>query len=93
MQNRNNVRITDKAHELLAERAEYLGATMKEVASEAIFLLVRGDERAKEFRAQADRLKERLKGLQKKVYLFAFGMFLLGMIVAGCLMFAVGAMI
>ena len=95
MQNRNNVRITDEAHGLLAEKAEHLGATMKEVASEAIFLLARGDERAKEFRAQADRLKERIKDLQKTVRAnrrYAIGTFALGAIVAGCLVFFVGVL-
>ena len=93
MPNRNNVRITDEAHALLKEKAELFDTPMKEVASEAIFQLARGDERAKRFRAQADRLKERIKGLQKTVRdsrRFAFGTFLLGAIVAGCLMFAVG---
>ena len=93
MRKGSNVRITDEAHGLLTEKAEHLGATMKEVASEAIFLLARGDERAKRFRAQEDRLKERIKGLQKTVRdsrRYAFGTFVLGAVVAGCLMFAVG---
>ena len=96
MENRNNVRITDEAHGLLTEKAEHLGATMKEVASEAILLLVRGDERAKEFRAQVDRLKERIKDLQKTVRdsrRHADGMFILGAFVSGCLMFVVGVML
>ena len=89
MENRNNVRITDEAHALLAEKAEDFGATMKEVASEAIVLLARRKERFKKFRAQEDRLKERIKGLQKMVR-YAFGLFILGAIAAGCLGFFVG---
>ena len=107
MQNRNNVRITDKAHELLTEKAEYLGATMKEVASEAIFFMF-SKERAqkdcmglieegkRECIAQRDGLKERIKDLQKTVRdsrRHADGMFILGVVVAGCLMFAVGVML
>ena len=105
-ENRSNVRITDEAHGLLTEKAEYLGATMKEVASEAIFLMF-SKERAqkdcmglieegkKECIAQRDGLKERVKGLQKIVRnsrRHADGMFILGAIVAGCLMFFVGVL-
>ena len=93
MRKGSNVRLTEEAHILLAEKAGYFGTSMKEVASEAIFLLARGDEKAKEFRAQADRLKERIKDLQKTVRdsnRHADGMFILGAFVSGCLMFAVG---
>ena len=91
MANSNNVRITDEAHALLKEKAENFDTPMKEVASEAI--LARGDERAKRFRAQADRLKERIKDLQKTVRdsrRHAIGTFALGAVVAGCLGFFAG---
>ena len=92
MRKGSNVRLTDEAHTLLAEKAEDFGATMKEVASEAIFLLARGDERDKEFRAYEDRLNEMIKSLQKTVHNSrrVAGIFALGAIAAGCLMFAAG---
>ena len=93
MQNRNNVRITDEAHGLLTEKAEYIGATMKEVASQAIILLAKREDWAKKFRAEEDRLKERIKNLQKTVRdsrRFAFSCLFSGAIVAGCLGFVLG---
>ena len=38
---RSNVRLTDKAHRLLTEKAENSGFSMKEIASEAVMLMFR----------------------------------------------------
>ena len=93
MQNRNNVRITDEAHILLAEKAGYFGTSMKEVASEAIVLLATRENKVKECLTLLDKANERITVLDARILnnsRHAFGAFVLGAIVAGCLMFAVG---
>ena len=95
MQNINNVRLTDEAHALLKEKATNLGQSMKEVVSEAVISLFKRELKYNEYIAQADRLKERIKDLQKTVRdsnRHADGMFILGAVVSGCLMFFVGVL-
>jgi hypothetical protein len=84
----NNVRLTEQAHQLLAEKAKNLGDSMKEVASEAIISLFKRELKYNEYIA-------RINGLEKKVQdtkRFAGGVFILGAVVSGCVMFFVGAM-
>ena len=92
MQNRNNVRITDEAHGLLTEKAEHLGATMKEVASEAIVLLATRGDKVKECYTLLDRANSRITVLDARI-LNNSQHVVLGAFVSGCLMFALGAMI
>jgi len=87
----NHVRLTTQAHILCAEKAEDYKTSMKAVASEAIFLLNRADDRAKEF----VRLKLEVERLERKTIdnkWHAFGAFFLGAISAGCLMFFIGVL-
>ena len=92
MENRNNVRITDEAHGLLTEKAEHLGATMKEVASEAIILLATRGDKIKECHTLLDRANSRITVLDARI-LNNSRHVVLGATVVGCLIFAVGAVL
>lgn len=46
---RSNIRLTDKAHRLLTEKAENSGFSMKEIASEAVMLMFRQKRDNKRF--------------------------------------------
>ena len=90
MRNGNNVRLTEEAHAILAEKAEDFGVSMKEVASEAIKLFVKRWDKDKECIAHLERLQERIKRLQKIVQdnrRFAFCTFLLGALASGCVVY------
>ena len=84
----HNVRLTPEAHQLLAEKAVDYNVPMKEIASEAIFLLVKSDSKDKECLANLKRLEK--KNQDNKRY--AFGTFILGAVVSGCVMFFVGVL-
>lgn len=89
----NNVRLTDQAHILCAEKAGYSHTSMKAVASEAIVLLVRGDNRNKEQQKDIEIYKRRVAVLAKRIQdnrHAAFGTFVLGAIIGGALMFFMG---
>jgi len=62
MRKGTTVRLTEQAHMLLLEKAEDYNTTMKAVASEAIFLFARGedkdDERIIHLKARITRLKQ-----------------------------------
>ena len=96
MQNRNNVRITDEAHALLSEKAEDYNVSMKDFASEAVLLLAKGKEIKKECCMLLDRANDRIIVLDARILnnsRYAIGAFALGAVVAGCLMFFVGAVL
>ena len=90
------VRLTTQAHILCSEKAEDYNTSMKAVASEAIFLLVRGEDRDKEQQAAIEIMEKRgailLKRIQDNRYA-AFGTFVLGAIAGGVLMFFIGVML
>lgn len=86
MRKGSNVRLTDQAHGLLAEKAEYYNVSMKDFASEAVQALAKGKDRNKELRVLLDTANQRIQDDKWR----AIGTFILGAIAAGCLMFAVG---
>lgn len=91
-----NVRLTDQAHILCSEKAEDCKTSMKAVASEAIFLLVKGEDRDKEQQASIEIYKKRVAVLSKRIQdnrYAAFGTFVLGAVASGCAMFFVGVML
>lgn len=59
------VRITDQAYSLLSEKAEKYNVSMKELASEAIVLLISKKDKYKEQTVTFERLNERAIKLQK----------------------------
>ena len=69
------VRLTDEAHALLTEKAVNYEESMKDVASDAIMLLVEGKERNKECYTLLDSLSKKVKRAQK---LLAFYTMLVG---------------
>ena len=74
------VRLTEEAHQLLAEKAKDLGDSMKRLASEAVILLF-----SRELKYNA--YNERINELQTEVYhakRFAGIMFVLGAVVSAC---------
>ena len=86
----NTVRLTDHAYILLTEKAEDYSSeghkiSMKDIASEAIFMLVQGEDRDNEQRARIEQLKfKALKFKQLVVFyvlLAGVGIGLLGFIV------------
>ena len=84
----NNVRITDEAHALLAEKAEDYNANMKEIASEAILMLIKGKDRNKELHVLLAVANNTIQDIKHAT----FGSFVLGAVVAGCLGFFVGVL-
>ena len=93
-ENGKNVRLTQQAHILCSEKAEDCNTSMKAVASEAIFLLVRGEDRDKEQQASMEIYKKRIEILSKRAQdnmRLALGTFVLGAITGGVLMFFIGA--
>ena len=91
----NNVRLTEEAHGLLAEMAHDCDSSMKEIASEAIFSLIKSHTKDKECIAHLERLQERIKRLQKIVRdnrRYALGAFALGALASGCVMFLIGVL-
>lgn len=88
----NNVRLTESAHVLLTEKADALGVSMKEIASEAIPLMFskeKAQEDCKEVIEDALRAAHadvfRLENKIRENKLFAFGTFILGALTGGCL--------
>lgn len=89
------VRITDEAHALLVKKSDNYGVTQKEIASEAILMLVKKEA----ITEQLKNLKQKhlfdvveLKVLEKKNRdnkFFALGTFLLGTVIGGALIFAI----
>ena len=67
------VRLTKRAHSLCSKKAEDYKTSMKAVASEAIFLLVQGEDRDQEIEAHRNHLNEASIKLQKRlpIHLFA----------------------
>ena len=72
------VRLTDQAHLLLTEKAEDFSSkghkiAKKDIASEAIFMFVQGEDRDKEIEAYRKKLNEAAIKLRKRlpIYLFA----------------------
>lgn len=90
------VRLTTQAHILCSEKAVEYKTSMKAVASEAIFLLVRGEDRDKEQQACIEIYEKRVAILSKRIQdnrYAAFGTFVLGSVVGGVLMFMIGVML
>ena len=84
----NNVRLTEQAHQLLTENAKNLGDSMKEVASEAIISLFKRELKYNEYIARINQLKAQIRDTKH----FAGGLFVLGAVVSGCVMFFVGVL-
>ena len=90
------VRLTTQAHILCSEKAGEYNTSMKAVASEAIFLLVRGDDRDKEQQASIEIYEKRVAILSKRIQdnrYATFGTFVLGAIAGGGLMLMMGVMV
>lgn len=71
------VRLTDQAHILLSEKAEDYNSkghkiSMKDIASEAIFMLVQGEDRDKEIEAYRKKLNEAAIKLGKRLPIYLF---------------------
>ena len=96
MRKTNNVRLTEQAHLLLSEKAEEYKTSMKAVASEAIFLLVQGEDRDKEQRNAIEIYEKRVAVLAKRIQdnrdiaIIALG---LSTLIGGCLGVIIGVMI
>ena len=89
----NNVRLTEVAHTVLSKMAEDFNVSMKEMASEAIFMLVRNEDREKEQREHIEIFEKRVAILSKRIRdnrFSALGTFILGALTSGCVMFAMG---
>ena len=82
------VRITDKAHGLLAEKAEGSKVSMKEIASDAILTLFKGKDINKKLCLLLDIANKKILDNKR----FALGAFAIGAIVSGCVMFFVGVL-
>ena len=77
------VRLTEDAHQLLAEKAKDLGDSMKELATEAIFCLVRNEEKDKEIQAMhSEPIWLRKEDENRKRFVLCA--FILGAIVSAC---------
>lgn len=88
----NNVRLTEQAHIVLSEKAENLNVSMKEIASEAIFVLAKKEDREKEQREHIEIFEKRVAILSKRIRdnkFFALGTFLLGAVIGGALTFVI----
>ena len=91
MRQGSNVRLTEEAHGLLAKKAKDFGASMKEVASEAIVLLATRGDKVKKCHMLLDRANSRIAVLDARI-LNNSRHVVLGAAVAGCLMFVVGVL-
>ncbi len=83
----NNVRLTEQAHTTLSKMAEKLNVSMKEIASEAIFVLAQKEGREKEQRESIEIYEKRVAILSRRIRgnrHAAFGAFVLGAITSGC---------
>ena len=72
MRKGTTVRLTKQAHILCSEKAEDFKTSMKAVASEAIFLLVRGKDRDEEQRAHIEQINQASLKLQKRLPFYLF---------------------
>lgn len=82
------VRITDEAHALLVKKSDDYGVTQKEIASEAILMLVKSEGKDKEMQA----MRREIIRLEDKIRdndFFAYGTFILGAVAGGVLVFAI----
>lgn len=82
------VRLTDQAHALLAVKSDDYGVTQKEIASEAILMLVKSEGKDKEMqvmRREIIRLEDKIRDND----FFAYGTFILGAVAGGVLVFAI----
>ena len=79
----NNVRLTEQAHQLLAEKAEDYNVSMKDVASEAIVLLTKRDNMEKECSALLEKAERKEKDNLRR----SFGTFILGALASGCVVY------
>ena len=96
MRKANNVRLTPQAHLILSGKAEDYKTSMKAVASEAIFLMVQGEDRDKEQRNAIEIYEKRVAILAKRIQdngYAAFGAFVLGTVVGGIVTFCLGAVL
>lgn len=84
----SNVRLTGEAHTLLAEKAKNLNESMKAIASEAVISLFKRELKYNEYIARINELEKEVQ--DKKHY--AGGLFVLGAVVAGTVMFFVGVL-
>lgn len=71
------VRLTDRAHTLLSEKVGYYSArghkiSMKDIASEAIFMLVRSEDRDNELHAHIEKIDKASIKLQKRLPFYLF---------------------
>ena len=92
----NTVRLTQQAHILCSEKAEEGNTSLKAVASEAIFLMVQGEDRDREHQDAIEIYKERIRIQSKQLAQdrwFALGAFVLGVVVGICLRLVVGVML
>lgn len=80
------VRLTDQAHAILAEWSDEHNITQKEIASEAILMLHKKEERQRRLLADIALLEKEIKNIKY----FASGLFILGAVVSGVLIFFVG---
>lgn len=96
MRKDKTVRITERAHFLLVEKAARFNVSQKEIASEAIMVLVQNRERGKNIQRTGEDLNSLLKRVQKlkrNHHLYTFATFVLGMVAGYFLSVAVGVMI
>lgn len=87
-----HVRLTSEAYALLTEKAKAYNVSQKEIASEAISLLVKSEKKDKEYLAHLKRLQEKIKSLQENVahyILFGVG---LGLFIAFVIVIILGGM-
>ena len=83
------VRLTDKAHVLLTEKAKDLNVSMVKVASEAILSLFKRELKYNEYIARINGLEDELNTVKR----YAGKLFVLGTVVSGCVMFFVGVLL
>jgi len=83
MREGKNVRLTEEAHQLLVEKAEHLGNSMKEVASEAVISLFQRELKYNEYLERINRLETKVHNNKR----FAFGAFVLGALTSGCVVY------
>ena len=83
-----HVRLTDEAHWRLAEMSEDYNSSQKEIASEAILVLVKSEGKDKEMqimRREIIRLEDKIRDND----FFAYGTFIIGAVAGGVLVFAI----
>lgn len=82
------VRLTDQAHAILAAKSDEFGISQKEIASEAILMLHKKEERQRRLLADVAQLEKKVQDYKR----FAGGLFILGAVAGGCVMFFVGVL-